>query len=227
MTVWTRISEFAQSLGDGISDLLESLTGGTKPPEKSVAFTIGMIALGAKMAKADGVVTDDEVKAFSQVFRVPEKDQAAVTRVFNLAKQDVAGFESYATQVAKLFGPASHVLESVVDGLFHIAKADGVIHPGELDYLQRVSEIFGFKPNEWLRIRARHVAVKDNPYDVLGVEPDATLATVKKHYKALAKELHPDKQIAAGVPAEMVRLATERLTRINAAYAEIEKALKS
>ncbi len=227
MTVWTRISEIAQSLGDGISELLESLTGSTKPPEKSVAFTIGMIALGAKMAKADGVVTDEEVKAFSQVFRVPEKDQAAVTRVFDMAKQDVAGFESYATQVAKLFGPGSHVLESVVDGLFHIAKADGVIHPGEIDYLQRVSEIFGFKPNEWLRIRARHVAVKDDPYEVLGVEPDSPLATVKKRYKSLAKELHPDKQIAAGVPAEMVRLATERLTRINSAYAEIEKAHKS
>ena len=104
MTVWSRISDFAQNLGDGVSHAFEGITGGSKPPEKSVAFTIGMIALGAKMAKADGVVTDDEVKAFSQVFHVPEKDKAAVERVFNLAKQDVAGFETYAAQVAKLFG---------------------------------------------------------------------------------------------------------------------------
>ena len=227
MTVWTRITDLVQSFGDGIASTLEGLTSTSKPPEKSIAFTIGMIALGAKMAKADGVVTDDEVLAFSQVFHVPEKDQAAVTRVFNMAKQDVAGYETYAAQVAKLFGAGSHVLETVMDGLFHIAKADGVIHPGELEFLERVAEIFGFKQNDWLRIRARHVAVKDDPYEVLGISPDATLAATKKRYKSLAKELHPDKQIAAGVPAEMVRLATERLTRINAAYAEIEKAHRS
>ena len=227
MTIWTRITDFAQSLGDGISSALEGLAGSTKPPEKSVAFTIGMIALGAKMAKADGTVTDDEVVAFSQVFHVPEKDQAAVTRVFNLAKQDVAGFETYAAQVAKLFGPGSHVLESVLDGLFHIAKADGVIHPDEMEYLECVTEIFGFKQNEWQRIRARHVAIKDDPYEILGVDLDVTLAAAKKRYKSLVKELHPDKQIAAGVPAEMVRLATDRLARINAAYSEIEKAHRS
>ena len=227
MTVWTRISDLAQSLGGGFSSAFEGLTGKSKPPEKSIAFTIGMIALGAKMAKADGTVTDDEVRAFNQVFHVPEKDQAAVNRVFDLAKQDVAGYETYATQVAKLFGAGSHVLETVMDGLFHIAKADHVIHPGELEFLERVSEIFGFKQNEWLRIRARHVAVKDDPFEVLGIKSDATLVVAKKRYKSLAKELHPDKQIAAGVPAEMVRLATERLMRINAAYAEIEKAHKS
>ncbi len=227
MTVWTAITEFAQTISGGISSSLETLIGATKPPEKSIAFTIGMIALGAKMAKADGAVTDDEVLAFSQVFHVPEKDQAAVTRVFNMAKQDVAGYEIYAAQVAKLFGVGSHVLETVLDGLFHIAKADGVIHSGELEFLERVSDIFGFKQREWLRVRARHVAVKDDPYEVLGVSPDATLAAAKKRYKSLVKELHPDKQIAAGVPPEMVRLATERLIRINAAFAAIEAARKS
>jgi len=223
MTVWSRISEFTQNLGDNVSHVFEGITGGSKPPEKSIAFTIGMIALGAKMAKADGVVSDEEVKAFSQVFHVPDKDKAAVERVFNLAKQDVAGFETYAAQVAKLFGPKSHVLESVLDGLFHIAKADKVIHPGEMEYLESVSGIFGFKGPDWQRIRARHVAIKDDPYEILGVSPDAKIADVKRRYKSLVKELHPDKQMAAGVPEEMVRLATERLARINAAFSEIEK----
>jgi DnaJ like chaperone protein len=223
MSVWSRISDFAQTLGDNVSHAIEGLAGGSRPPEKSMAFTIGMIALGAKMAKADGVVTDDEEKAFSQVFHVPEKDKAAVARVFNLAKQDVAGYETYASQVAKLFGPKSHVLESVLDGLFHIAKADKVIHPDEMAYLESVAGIFGFMGVDWQRIRARHVAIKDDPFEILGVEPNAKLAEVKRRYKALVKELHPDKQIAAGVPEEMVRLATERLARINAAFSEIEK----
>jgi DnaJ like chaperone protein len=224
MTVWSRITEFAQGLGETFGQTLGSFSGSAKPPEMSVAFTIGMIALGAKMAKADGVVTEDEIEAFSEVFHVPEKDRAAVTRVFNLAKQDIAGYETYASQVAKLFGPKSHVLESVIDGLFHIAKADGVIHPNELTYLESVAEIFGFAGVDWLRIRSRHVALKDDPFDVLGLPADAKIAEVKKRYKTLVKELHPDKQIAAGVPAEMVRLAQDRLSRITSAYAEIEKA---
>ena len=224
MTVWSRISEFTHNLGDSISHAFEGVGKSSKPPEKTVAFTIAMIALGAKMAKADGVVTDDEMNAFFQVFHVPEKDCAAVTRVFNTAKQDVAGFETYAAQVTKLFGAKSHVLETVLDGLFHIAKADKVIHPDELEYLERVAEIFGFTGSDWLRIRARHVAIKDDPYEVLGVAADAAPADVKRHYRQLVKELHPDKQIAAGVPAEMVKLATDRLARINAAYAEIERA---
>ena len=223
MTVWARISEFGHTLGESLSHTIESFGVKSKAPEKSTVFTIAMIALGAKMAKADGLVTNEEVLAFSEVFHVPEKDRAAVNRVFNQAKQDVAGFETYAQQVVKLFGQKSHVLESVVDGLFHIAKADDILHPGELEFLQRVSSIFGFEGADWLRIRARHAAVKDDPFEVLGVAPDAKPATIKKHYKALVKELHPDMQIAAGVPEEMVRLSTDRLATINTAYAELER----
>ena len=223
MTVWSRISEFGHNLGEGISHTLGLASEKSKAPEKSMVFTIAMIALGAKMAKADGLVTDDEVLAFSQVFHVPEKDRAAVNRVFNQAKQDIAGYEIYAAQVLKLFGKKSHVLESVVDGLFHIAKADNAIHPEELTFLEHVAAIFGFEDADWLRIRARHVAMKDDPFEILGVAHDAKPAAIKKRYKDLAKELHPDKQIAAGVPKEMVRLATDRLAHINAAYNELQR----
>ena len=225
MTVWARISEAVVGIGDSISSLIGLGQEHDTPPEKSIAFTIGMIALGGKMAKADGVVTDDEVQAFAQVFHVPEKDRPAVERVFNLAKQDVAGFETYAAQVAKLFDLKSSVLESVLDGLFHIAKADGVVDENELHYLENVAEIFGFAKVDFARIRSRHISLKDDPYEVLGVEPGADFALIKSKYRSLVKELHPDRQIAAGVPAEMVKLATDRLSRINAAYGILEKEL--
>ena len=198
MTVWARISEAMTGIGDSISGLIGLGQVRDQAPEKSVAFTIGMIALGAKMAKADGAVTDDEVRAFSQVFHVPEEDRPAVERVFNLAKQDVAGFESYAAQVAKLFELRSSVLESVLDGLFHIAKADSVIHEDEMLYLESVAEIFGFAKIDFDRIRARHVSLKNDPYDILGLEPGVKFSEIKSKYKSLVKELHPDRQIAAG-----------------------------
>ncbi len=225
MTIWARISETVAGLTDSISHLIGLDHSADAPPEKSMAFTIGMIALGAKMAKADGVVTDDEVRAFSEVFHVPEKDRPAVERVFNLAKQDVAGFQSYASQVAKLFTLKSIVLEHVLDGLFHIAKADGVIHEDELQYLASVAEIFGFVNGDFARIRSRHLSLRDDPYDVLGIEPGSSFIDIKKKYKSLVRELHPDKQIAAGVPAEMVKLATDRLSKINNAFGALEKEL--
>jgi DnaJ like chaperone protein len=220
MSLWTRLAETAQTIS---TSLLTVLSGDEKPPEKTVAFTIGMIALSAKMAKSDGVVTHDEVRAFEDVFQVPEKDKSAVERVFNLAKQDIAGFESYAKKVAELFSGGAHTLENVLDGLFHIAKADGAVHEQELSYLQRVSEIFGFKEKDFIRIRARHVVIVDDPYVILGLPSDASVSVVKKQYRKLARELHPDKQVASGMPEELVIIASDRLARINAAYSEIVK----
>ena len=145
MSIWTRIAETLSAIGGSIGAFLQKIAAAhVTPPEKSVAFSIGMIALSAKMAKADGVVSDVEIAAFKQVFHVPDQELSAVARVFNLAKKDVAGFEAYARQLAKMFEPGSIVLEDVLDGLFHIAKADGAYHPGEHGFLEKVASAFGF-----------------------------------------------------------------------------------
>jgi DnaJ like chaperone protein len=226
MSIWTRIAEALASIGDSVGAFLQAIAArNPTPPEKSVAFTIGMIGLGAKMAKADGVVTEDEIKAFKQVFHIPDGELAAVARVFNLAKQDVAGYETYAKQITKLFDRRHDVLEDVLDGLFHIAKADNAFHPGEHGFLAKVAAIFGFSEADFARIRARHVNVPDDPFLILGLPHDATPEAVRKRYRDLVREHHPDRHIAAGVPEEMIELATARLQKINEAYDRImEKA---
>ena len=226
MSIWTRIAEALASIGDSVGAFLQAIAArNPTPPEKSVAFTIGMIGLGAKMAKADGVVTEDEIKAFKQVFHIPDGELAAVARVFNLAKQDVAGYETYAKQIAKLFDARHDVLEDVLDGLFHIAKADNAFHPGEHGFLAKVAAIFGFSEADFARIRARHVNVPDDPFLILGLPHDATPEAVRKRYRDLVRENHPDRHIAAGLPEEMIELATSRLQKINEAYDRImEKA---
>jgi DnaJ like chaperone protein len=225
MSIWTRIADNLSAISDSVGGFLATLARSRKAvPEKSIGFTIGMIALGAKMAKADGAVTQDEIMAFRQVFNVPEKDLAAVARVFNLAKQDTAGFETYARQIARLFKSEAPILEDVLDGLFHIAKADNAVHPAELEYLRRVATIFGFAETEFARIRARHVALgHDDPYLVLGLDASAHVDEVKRRYRKLVREHHPDKHIAAGVPEELVAIANERLQHINEAYGRIRK----
>ncbi len=225
MSIWTRIADSISATGYSIGSFLAKLaTTRASVPEKSIAFTIGMIALGAKMAKADGIVTQGEINAFKQVFHVPHRELAAVARVFNLAKQDVAGFDSYARQIARLFKTKSVVLENVLDGLFHIAKADDALHPAESDFLEAVAGIFGFSEAEFLGIKSRHVEGETiDPFRILGIGRDASPQEIKQRYRKLVRDNHPDRHIAAGVPEEMIVLATERLQRINEAYDRIMK----
>ena len=189
-----------------------------------VVFTIAMIALAAKMAKADGTVTDDEVETFHRLFRVTPGEQSSVDRVFRLAQQDTAGYEAYAGQIAKMLAGNPALLEDILDGLFEIAKADGIFHPGEAAFLERVADIFGFTPSEYRRIRAAHIGPdKGDPYVIIGVAFDAKDDEIRATYRMLVRENHPDKLIGRGVPEEFVRLATDKLAVINGAYEKIGK----
>jgi DnaJ like chaperone protein len=181
----------------------------THSARKQVAFTIAVIALGAKMAKADGRVTREEIDAFKQAFRIPPEEMKNVGRVFNQARRDVAGFEAYAQQIA---------------GLFHNnpARADGRVTDDELAYLRTIASIFGFNEAEWDRIRAANLpATESDPFNILGVERSASNEAIKAAHRHLVKENHPDRLVAQGMPAEFVELANDKLARINAAYDEI------
>lgn len=192
---------------------------------KKVAFTIGVIALGAKMAKADGVVTRDEIAAFREVFHVPQSEMKNVGRVWDMARKTSEGYEAYAKQIARLFNPGSPVLEQLLGNLFHIAKADGVIHEAEVAYLKRVSAIFGFDSLSFVRFRSTFVGdTGDDPYTVIGVGPDTSDDALKAAYRKLLREHHPDRLIAQGMPEEFVKTATEKMATINAAYDRIKQA---
>lgn len=196
---------------------------------RQTAFAIAVVVLGAKMAKADGQVTPDEIAAFREVFHIPPAEAKQVGRLFNRARRDSSGFEPYARQVAKMFHTSPDVLEELLDGLFHIAKADGVAHPNEIEYLRAVSDIFGFDDARFARIRAGHIgADAQDPYAILGVSRDDDDAHIKSAYRKLVIDNHPDKLVAQGMPQEFVDLATEKLATINAAYDRVsaERGLK-
>lgn len=190
------------------------------------AFVIAVIVLGAKMAKADGVVTRDEVDTFKRVFEVPAESVHAVAAIFNRAKADAEGFEPYARQIAAMFAGQPAVLEELLDSLFLIAMADGVMHEAELGYLRQVCALFGLSDRVFDRLRATHVGISGgelDPYAVLGVEPGADDGEVKSTYRRLVREHHPDRLIAEGMPEEFVEVANQRLAAINTAYDRIRR----
>jgi DnaJ like chaperone protein len=191
---------------------------------RQIAFTIGIIVLGAKMAKADGVVSRSEIVAFKQVFKIPPEEEQNVGRIFDQARRDARGFESYARQVAGLFSRKSPVLEELIDGLFHIAKADGKVSAEELEYLREVARIFGFEAADFARIRESHLGPDlGDPYNILGVTRAMDNAAIKAAYRKLVRDTHPDKLMAKGLPPEFLAMATERLAVINAAYDRVSK----
>src|SRR5579884_2261016 len=227
MSIWGKVSGAATGLfvAGPVGALVGAVAGHfflDRDSDPGVTFTIAIIALAGKMAKADGIASEQEFEIFRRVFIMPPEEEANVRRIFNLARQDMAGFEHYAGQIARLFRGNPAVLEDVLDGLFEIAKADGVLHPCEAKFLERVAEIFGFAPNEYRRIRASHFAPElTDPYVILGVSYSADEEEIRHTYRRLVRENHPDSLIARGVPAEFIRLATDKLAAINTAYEKI------
>jgi DnaJ like chaperone protein len=222
MSVWTRILEALKALasGESLSAIFDRLR---TPPERTVAFTIAIISLSAKMAKADGEVTRDEVRAFRRIFTIAPGDEVAAARVFNLARQDIAGFDQYARQIGRMFAEDPGMLESLLEGLFAIAVADGDLQSAEHDFLSVVAREWRIGDKCFRAIRGRfapdHAA---DPYDVLGVDPGLPVAEIRDRWRALVRETHPDRLIAHGVPEEAVKLATARLAAINDAWEAIQ-----
>ncbi len=226
MRIWENIVESMNSLG--IAGLL-GLTSppaddGTHPGLREIGFTVGVIALGAKMARVDGVVSEAEVEAFRQFFQVPAGEEKNVERFFNLAKRDSAGFEVYARQVAALFPDAPEILEGVIEGLFDIAKAHGEVDAEEADYLAKVARIFGLSAARFERAKAAALGVAEcEACTILGIDPLATDEQIREAWLVLVRANHPDRLAAQGLPEEAIAIATRKLAVINDAYDRLRR----
>jgi DnaJ like chaperone protein len=224
MSFWRKIAGLAvRKVDEAECDLCPPGLPGEDP-----AFSTAVTALGAKLAKADGNAQSAEYAAFSIVFQADERSEGNVRRLYQLARQTTRGFEGYARRLKKRYGGCPQLLEDVLDGLFHIARSDGVVTGDELAYLQRVAELFGLSPLTFRRIKATHLgAANDDPYVILGVAPDATDEVVRAAWRAQLAESHPDRARSRGLPDEFVEVAEAKAAAINAAYDEIVRDRKS
>ncbi|GBD43995.1 Co-chaperone protein DjlA [bacterium HR40] len=253
MSIWGKLAGAAAGfvLGGPLGALLGGLAGhvfdhvrekgeGRKDMEpeldqrelRRLAFGAGVVALAAKLAKVDGVVSRDEVEAFREVFRIDDEEVPQVAKLFDEARESPFGFEAYATQVAEVLGHDPALLEELLDALIAIAAADGRLHRAEEQYLREVARLLGFGPWQFEQILARWQATfrreapaeeEPDPYAVLGVSRDASDEEIRRTWRRLVREHHPDRLVAEGLPEELVRRANERLAAINAAYDRIAK----
>ena len=188
-------------------------------PGQDPAFSTAVIALGAKLAKADGRADRSEFAAFSEVFQSPTEEQRDIQRLYELARQTTLGFEGYAKRLAKRYRNCPQLLEDVLDGLFFIALSDGVVTSDELHYLEDVSRLFGLSPLAFRRLRATHMgAGPDDPYVILGIAADAPDAAVRAAWRSALSEAHPDRAMSRGLPQDYVAVAAAKSAAINNAY---------
>ena len=232
MSIWGKfiVSAAGFALGGPIGPLIGAVAGHAidkiktkqKLPEESalkqIGFTVGVIVLSAKMAKADGKVTKEEIRAFQNKISVPENEIKNVARLWDQAKKTTDGFEVYAQQICQLLGKNSSVLEELLNLLIIIAKADGKITKSEILYLKQVSIIFGFSIEKFERIYSSNLGKISDPYQILGVTRNTPIVEIKNKWKLLASNHHPDKLIAQGLPIDFIEKSTNRLQEINNAW---------
>ncbi len=188
-------------------------------PGQDAEFSAAVTALGAKLASADGRPDHGEYEAFAEVFQPDARSERDVRRLYQLARQTTHGYESYAKRLGKRYRHCPGLLEDVLDGLFHVAVADGYVTQEELAYLERVCGLLGLSPLTFRRVRATHLgAAEDDPYTVLGVEPDAPEEVIRQARRRLLADSHPDRVRARGLPAEFIEVFNAKAAAVNAAF---------
>ena len=242
MSIWGRLIGGAAgfALGGPIGAILGVMAGGAfdrrsrskssfnfnriDNNQKQQIFTISFIILSAKLAKSDGQVTDDEITAFKEKFKVPKSELNKVAKIFNEAKKDSYGYKEIANQVGNLFSDNKILLEELLNNLFFIAASDGNISVNEVDLLKSISKSFKFSEKDFQRIFQSNLNNKDSdPYKVLGVNRSSTDAEIRKKWIKLNKEHHPDNLIAKGMPKEFIKQSNKELAAINIAYDKIKE----
>ena len=222
MSIWKKIEKTIMSLASGepFSNIFQKFA---THPERKIGFTIAVIALSAKMAKADGIVSKEEVNAFSQIFEIPKGQEKHVSNVYNLARQDIAGYEIYAKKIAKMLKNKKILLENIIEGLLFISIADGAYHPKEDKFVNNVASIFSIKRGRLEYLKNMYIDTSANSYyKILNVSPGDNLEQIRKQWKKLVLAHHPDMVLARGLPEEAIRLTTVKLARINEAWENIK-----
>ena len=213
-------------LGGKISGLNSSKTIGNQQSSQEV-FALSLIILSAKLSKADGHVSKEELIAVKDKLQIPDSEIDQVAKIFNKAKDESTGYEPYAKQIAEIFRNNINVLEEVINILFYIAEADGNVSNDEETMIANIAYIFGLSQKQYQSIKeSRKTSDKLNPYIVLESQPTDDLKTIRKNYIRLSKEHHPDLLISKGVPVEVINESKNKMRSINAAWDQVQK-LKS
>ncbi|HPG38686.1 MAG TPA: co-chaperone DjlA [bacterium] len=201
---------------------------GYTPHEQSQAvFFVATFSLLAKLARADGRVSKEEIQVVENFMRqslhLDNDAREMAIKIFNTAKLSNDSFDMFAEQFYELFHNDVHLLNSMLELLIRIAAADGNLHENEEKMLKRAALIFTIDLKEYERIKSIYIQNNDKYYAILGVSRTDSNEVIKKKYRQLVLEHHPDRVISKGLPEEFIKIATEKFQEIQEAFEKIMK----
>ncbi|MDY0360105.1 MAG: TerB family tellurite resistance protein [Desulforegulaceae bacterium] len=196
--------------------------------QKEMIFFVAAFSMLAKIAKADGQISDSEIQAVEDFMnndlKLDSSSKAAAINIFRAARHSSESFESFSRQFYEAFKDQEQILELMIDVLFRVASSDGSIILDEEILIKNTSALFGFSDAKFNSIKSKYAKVNSNHYyAVLNCSPSDDPAYIKKQYRKLVSEYHPDKIIAKGLPDEFVEFANEKFREIQEAYEAVSR----
>ena len=194
--------------------------------QAQAAYFISLFSILGKMAKIDGVVTQDEivvVNNFIDQLKIADREKQFAKQVFNEAKNSRYSMEDFAFQLYQTNKKQPTILLSFLDLLFQVAAADGRFHPAEEAALRRIKDIFGIRDQQFNNIKGVYFNDLDKYYRILDCTPESSNQEIRSSYKKLVKDFHPDTIVSKGLPEEFTDFATKRFREIREAYDKIRK----
>jgi DnaJ like chaperone protein len=193
-------------------------------------------AVMGAICKADSVVTRDEIRAAEQLFqrlRLSGEQREKAKAAFNRGKAPEFDLDAEVAKLALIGRTRGPLLRLFLQVQCMAVAADGNVHPAEHDMLVRVARGLGLAASEVEQLEALLRAATggspapgrlDDAYEALGVSPSASDAQIKRAYRRLMSQNHPDKLAGKGLPESMREVAEERTREISAAYRLIKEA---
>ncbi len=197
-----------------------------------LAYFTALFSMLAKLAKADGHIHPREAELVSKFIKMNNFDaeaRAFAKKVFNEAKHQSATFDDFARDFYRLSGNQPMLHNSILAMLCQVAAADGVLHPAEEQCLKSAAQIFRISPRAFQAIMAQYFGQAttadkiDRYYKILNCSESSSVDEIKKNYKKLVKEYHPDTLVSKGLPEELMKQAAERFREVQEAYEQIRK----
>ncbi|MCF8035378.1 MAG: TerB family tellurite resistance protein [Desulfobacteraceae bacterium] len=192
-----------------------------------LTFFVAAFSMLAKLARVDGEVTDEEVASIRRFMTedlgLNTESRQMAEKIFNTALHAPQQFEEFAAQFYQQFHNRPELLELMIDILLRVSVADGKMDESEEALIQKAVRIFQIPDSDYQSMKSGYVSVSENSYSVLGCSPGDDNETIKKQYRKLVRDYHPDTIASKGLPEEFVNFAHDKFREIQGAYEEIQK----
>ncbi len=213
-------------------EYLRSIPGRKRPglssnEEAQLVFFTAAFSMLSKISKADGRISEEEIKVVERFMvndlQLDEATRDTAQNIFRNAVTSSQTFEDFARQFYSVFKYQTNIIELMMDVLLRVSSADGNISDIEEQMLLSASRIFSFSRAEYEQLKSRYVKKSDPYYAVLKCDKNASNEEIKKKYRTLVQEYHPDKVQAKGLPEEFIKFAADKFAEIQEAYEHIRK----